>query len=629
MCNCLAPVKAMLKRLAPYMLFFAFSTALALPGARSAQVGNEVFLGGDFIEVGISGWGSFGTEGPKPAGFYGAGSRSNIGMSADFDGFGEGQDIRIDYFLPGNPEERWAVGYKIGGTPSIASNCALNNSKQITVTVTDTSAGDILSALVEGTMNSKLQIQQNIQFAVGQKFFKNTVVFTNVSADTLDNVRFMRTFDPDNTRDYGGTADTYNEVLNQYADDGYSAVMGRAKSETDPVFIDTGSLSPIVFFTDDPRAKVSIFGFTNTDVYAADAYDSAKAKGYNVIADQAITVTVDVGTIPPGQAQTFIYYTSLDDRDFADVLKDIQADLSSNKAPALDTAATPLFTSIVKNNTTNNGNSIEEVIVDGSITDADGPVAEAIAVIGVDNSNGTWQFSTDDGSTWTDLGTPTESAARLLDSSHRVRFVPTSEWTGSASITFKAWDKSSGEAGSVTDTTNGIRSAFSSDSDTASITVTETLTNNAPVLNTVATPLLSSILVNNTTNSGNSVGEIVVDGSITDPDGPASESVAVTAVDNTNGVWQYSTDGGTTWTALAPVDAATARLLEKITESDSSRMRPGTELQQLLFMPGTRVPETREKPPMHQHPAGIPHFHPHRIRQRSPLFLQTTRRFLI
>jgi hypothetical protein len=42
------------------------------------------------------------------------------------------------------------------------------------------------------------------------------------------------------------------------------------------------------------------------------------------------------------------------------------------------------------------------------------------------NTNGAWQFSTNGGTGWTNFGTPTTSAARLVgaDNNNRVRFVP-------------------------------------------------------------------------------------------------------------------------------------------------------------------------------------------------------------
>jgi len=308
-----------------------------------------VFLGGDYIELGISKRGSFGTTSgeAKPSGFYGTAARNYIGMSSNAAGFGESPDTRIDYFLPGTPEERWVVGYKVGGTPATGSNSLLMSANSISNnTVTDQSSGSLLKAVSEGTFNSKLQVTQVISFNAGDKFFKNVVTLKNVDASPIDSVRYMRTFDPDNTVDKGGASGTQNQVLYTFpAGDDKAVVMAdTSNNANDPVFLVNGSRSPILFYSNDSRARVSTFGFSNTDPYAAAAYDSAAAKGTSSAGDNAITITFDVGTLAAGASQTVTYYTSLDNRDFTEVLEDIEedaesADDSDNVAPAIEDAA--------------------------------------------------------------------------------------------------------------------------------------------------------------------------------------------------------------------------------------------------------------------------------------------------
>lgn len=324
------------------------SSAHALQSARSytnVSTG-DVFLGGAYIEIGISKYGSFGTTSgqSKPVGFYGTASRNHIGMSSNAAGFGETPDTRIDYFLPGNPEERWAVGYKVGGTPTTASNAFLNSSTGISNnTVTNQSSGSQLKATSIGTLNAKLEVTQVITFEEGDKYFKNTVTLKNVGDSSIDSVRFMRTFDPDNTADKGGASSTKNQVLFTHAaGDGKAVVMAdTSNNNSDPVYLVNGSRSPILFYTSDERARVSVFGFTNSNPYAADAYDSAKAKGYTVTADQAITITVDVGTLGANTASTFTYFTSLDNRDFTEVLEEIEEAELSNVAPSTPSSLGP------------------------------------------------------------------------------------------------------------------------------------------------------------------------------------------------------------------------------------------------------------------------------------------------
>src|SRR5205807_641034 len=102
------------------------------------------------------------------------------------------------------------------------------------------------------------------------------------------------------------------------------------------------------------------------------------------------------------------------------------------------------------------------------------------AITALSSTNGAWQFSTDGGTTWTAVGAVSNSSALLLRSTDKVRFLPDGNNGGSDTITYRAWDQTSGSAGTkVGTTTNGGTSAFSTATDTATITVTSV--NDAPV----------------------------------------------------------------------------------------------------------------------------------------------------
>ncbi|MBR8829253.1 MAG: VCBS repeat-containing protein, partial [Gomphosphaeria aponina SAG 52.96 = DSM 107014] len=117
------------------------------------------------------------------------------------------------------------------------------------------------------------------------------------------------------------------------------------------------------------------------------------------------------------------------------------------------------------------GNTVAEIITNNTIADLDG-IVEAVAVTAVDNSNGNWQYSTNGGSSWTDFGTVTETSARLLDSTHKVRFIPNANWYGKANITLRLWDKTTGVAGGTANvTSNGGATAFSGELTKTVITV--------------------------------------------------------------------------------------------------------------------------------------------------------------
>ena len=144
-----------------------------------------------------------------------------------------------------------------------------------------------------------------------------------------------------------------------------------------------------------------------------------------------------------------------------------------NDAPVLNVTPSPTLTAVAANATDPAGNTIADIIVDGSITDPDGGAVEAIALTGVDNANGTWEFSTNAGSSWTAVGPVSDSAALLLDGTAMLRFVPDPGYGGSATFTFRAWDETTGGNGQtgVDVSINGGVTAFSLLSDTASVAV--------------------------------------------------------------------------------------------------------------------------------------------------------------
>ncbi len=125
------------------------------------------------------------------------------------------------------------------------------------------------------------------------------------------------------------------------------------------------------------------------------------------------------------------------------------------------------------NNANNSGDRVADLLT-AAITDPDGAALEAIAITRVSNTNGTWQFSTDAGASWSNvtatLGSTVHinTSARLLAADDWVRFVPGADYVGGATFDFRAWDMSAGVAGGTADTSvNGGASAFSSVVDSA------------------------------------------------------------------------------------------------------------------------------------------------------------------
>ena len=255
-----------------------------------------------------------------------------------------------------------------------------------------------------------------------------------------------------------------------------------------------------------------------------------------------LTYTLNDGTIDGATGTVALNVTDVNDR------------------PVLDISGAPTFTTRTEDvaSSVNVGDSVASLVIDGSITDIDGAV-EAIAVTEIDNTNGLWYYSSNNGSSWNAFsgasGILPLTSARLLDatltgsSTNKLRFVPNANWSGTTTIKYRAWDKSSGTAGGVLDLTGTFVSGqepFSSAEETATLTITAV--NDAPVLNVGATPYSAKINRDvggatgfDSENNGFSILGPIRSGDITDIDGPYINAIAVTSVDNRYGRWQYST----------------------------------------------------------------------------------------
>ena len=204
------------------------------------------------------------------------------------------------------------------------------------------------------------------------------------------------------------------------------------------------------------------------------------------------------------------------------------------------------------------------------ITDVNTVAVEGIAITALSSGNGTWQYSLNGGSSWTSVGTVSNTSALLLRETDRLRFLPDAKNGTTASITFRAWDQATGSVGTkVSTAANGGTTAFSTATESASILVTSV--NDAPVLNTSLSPALVGINEDAPAPMG-AVGTLVstlvgfASGTnqaniISDVDTGALFGIAITATNTTNGTWFYSTDGGANWQAVGTVSTNSARLL--------------------------------------------------------------------
>ena len=156
--------------------------------------------------------------------------------------------------------------------------------------------------------------------------------------------------------------------------------------------------------------------------------------------------------------------------------QNVIATAAVNNAPVLDNNGVLTLTTITEDDTGNNGNLISEILAsDGAlpnpVTDVDPAALEGIAINSLNSSNGTWEYNIGGG--WNPVGTVTWNSSLLLRDTDRLRFVPDGLDADLATVSFTAWDQTSGTAGTKVDTsTYDPIGAFSFNVEVATINVT-------------------------------------------------------------------------------------------------------------------------------------------------------------
>ncbi len=201
---------------------------------------------------------------------------------------------------------------------------------------------------------------------------------------------------------------------------------------------------------------------------------------------------------------------------------------SLNDAPVLDNSGDMTLNPITEDDTSNSGQSVASIIASASgdrITDVDSGAIEGIAITASTNGNGYWEYSTDNGTTWTTVGAVSDGSALLLRNTDWLRFVPDGQNATTGDITFRAWDQTSGTVGTKVDASvHGGTTAFSTATEVASITVAAV--NDAPIANIDTATAVEAGGTNNGTAGTSPSGSVLTN----DTDVDAGDTKTVTGV---------------------------------------------------------------------------------------------------
>ncbi|MCI4648378.1 GEVED domain-containing protein [Phaeodactylibacter sp.] len=163
---------------------------------------------------------------------------------------------------------------------------------------------------------------------------------------------------------------------------------------------------------------------------------------------------------------------------FTGEAEDYNLQILPNTAPVLDNSGTPVFNALTTSQTNNSGQTIESLLISTRprnseityITDADDPsTPHGLAIFQNSAPNGTWQYQLEGSSSWNNFAVSSSNALGLWGDD-RIRFVPSGN--GNASISFRAWDGTSGSRGGTFSIgATGSNSAFSTATDQATLLV--------------------------------------------------------------------------------------------------------------------------------------------------------------
>ncbi len=229
----------------------------------------------------------------------------------------------------------------------------------------------------------------------------------------------------------------------------------------------------------------------------------------------------------------------------------LTATIHVNTAPTQNPPAGAITLPAINENVASAAVSVVTLLQDASATDVDKGTTLGLAITAA-SGPGTWQFKLAGGA-WQ---TVPASLALLLPRSAFVRFVPTPNASGSATLTWVAWDQTQGTGGARGFVIPGSGGAFAFSTASATATLTITASHEAPAWSGTGAAL-TPVLPDTTQPAGDSVDGIF-GAYFQDPGTPTGIAIAgLTATGS--GTWQFF--DGTNWTTIGTVSKSKALLL--------------------------------------------------------------------
>jgi hypothetical protein len=304
-------MKRILVIIAPLLLFF--------PALRAQMVGSNIFLQSNYLEVGITNNGSWGTCSPAPAGYHprpSSVSASGGELASVYDWGHDGWTVGTppymgDYTYPGTPFEGWEIQVGSGRAQAFQNCAGTYVSAGLTLTGTNVAhvtTSDGVHGYWSGTagsllINKETSIQNNASAVEIKVKIKNTA--TVASPD----IYYLRNCDPDIDATWpGGSSLTMNYII--YQNDTAHRVLVKATSSI------ASSTTPPSLSLAAIDARARCFAYSSwpipssvdlATVWSGTWAGMSMTPATLVVGDIPIGIIFRLGSIPAGDSVTFSY----------------------------------------------------------------------------------------------------------------------------------------------------------------------------------------------------------------------------------------------------------------------------------------------------------------------------------
>ncbi len=318
--------------------FFAAVGLLFIAGGLQAQLVNcNVFLKGNYVEVGINSNGAFGSGEAAPGGYHPRGGVSmknsctgtctgtlGLGWVADpdRDGWTTGTPAYFgDYFLPGSPQEGWSL--EVNGVQSNAwnQNAGCGSGVYFTGTLSGTNisytnSGSRSTGTWQGIDGNGIAVTQITTLDTNNLFFTISVTLKNTTGTVKNNVYYMRTVDPDQEVAITGVYTTINTVAYQLPDSLNATLVSATGVTYTRAYLGLGTL--------DCRAKCFLINSGLAPTVNCDALYAGSAtvrySGSDTL-DAGLGIVFNLGNITAGDSVKFAYAYILNTSDIINAFK--------------------------------------------------------------------------------------------------------------------------------------------------------------------------------------------------------------------------------------------------------------------------------------------------------------------